>query len=142
MYSKILVPVDGSENSFRALTHGLFIGSTVNSKLIVLYVIEIPPFAHIQSQKVVNSIIKSLEKDAKKVFDKVEFRARKYNLEYETVLLKGHSVASVILEYDEKNKIELIVIGSRGHGRIKTAILGSVSHHVFNHTKKPILVIK
>jgi nucleotide-binding universal stress UspA family protein len=56
--------------------------------------------------------------------------------------LKGQHVASLIHEYAEQKDIDIIVIGSRGNGKFKTAILGSVAHNVFHHTKKPILLIK
>ncbi len=57
MNSRILAPVDGSENSMRSLDYASFLSSKLDSKLIVLYVLEIPPFVYIQSQKLVNSIM-------------------------------------------------------------------------------------
>ena len=53
MNSRILAPVDGSENSMRSLDHASFLSSKLDSKLIILYVLEIPPFVYIQSQKLV-----------------------------------------------------------------------------------------
>lgn len=67
MYAKILVPIDGSENSMRSLEHGLNLSSGLKSKLTVLYVMQIPPFVYVQSQQVVNSVMESLEKEAKSV---------------------------------------------------------------------------
>jgi nucleotide-binding universal stress UspA family protein len=136
MYSKILVPIDGSENSLRALKHGLFLGSKVGAKLAVLYVLDTPPVPFIQSQKVIDSVNESFEKESEKVFAKVDSEAQTYDTTYETVLLEGHHVASLINEYADQNDIDIIVIGSRGHGKVKTAILGSVSHDVFHHSKK------
>lgn len=78
LYSNILVPIDGSQNSFRALRHGLFLSSKLQSELSVLYVLETPPFVYIQSQKVINSITSSLEEEAKKVYDKVDKEAKEY----------------------------------------------------------------
>ena len=142
MYSKILVPIDGSENSLRALKHGLFLGSKLGSKLIVLHVLDIPPVVFIQSQKVVDSVKSTLEKEAKELFEKVNLEAKDYNITYETVLLKGDYIAYTIHEYADQNDIDTIVIGSRGKGKFQTAILGSVAHNVFHHTKKPILIIR
>lgn len=142
MYSKILIPIDGSENSFRALKHGLYLASKSGAKLIILYVLDKPPSAFIQSQKVIDSVNETFEKESKEVFAKVGSEAQNYDINYETVSLKGHHVASLINEYSDQNNIDVIVIGSRGHGKIKTAILGSVSHDVLHHTKKPVLIIK
>jgi nucleotide-binding universal stress UspA family protein len=142
LYSKILVPIDGSEISLKALKHGLFLGSKLGAKLVVLYVLDTPPVPFIQSEKVIDSVNESFEKESEKVFAKVDSEAQNYDINYETVLLKGHHVASLINDYANQNDIDVIVIGSRGHGKVKTAILGSVSHDVLHNTKKPVLIIK
>jgi nucleotide-binding universal stress UspA family protein len=142
MYSKILVPIDGSENSLRALKHGLFLGSKVGAKLVVLYVLDTPPLPFVQSEKVIDSVNESFEKESEKVFAKVDSEAQNYDITYETVLLEGHHISSLINEYADQNDIDAIIIGSRGHGKVKTAILGSVSQNVLHHTKKPVLIIK
>lgn len=142
MYSRILVPIDGSENSFRALKHGLFLGSKLGAKLVVLYVLDTPPVPFIQSQKVIDSVNETFENESKEIFAKVDSEAQNYDISYETVLLKGHHVASLINEYADQNDVDVIVVGSRGYGKVKTTILGSVSHDVFHHTKKPVLIIK
>ena len=102
---------------------------------------ETPPFVYIQSQKIINSVIGSLE-EAKKVHDQVNKEAQKYDVVYQLVTLKGHPVASAIIEYSEDKNFDLNIIGSRGHGKFKAAILGSVSLHVFNHIKKPVKLVK
>lgn len=53
----------------RALEHGLALSSELKSKLTVLYVLQVPPFVYVQSQQVVNSVIESLEKEAKSVLE-------------------------------------------------------------------------
>ena len=123
------------------LRHGLFLSSKLDSKLIVQYVLETLPFVYIQSQKIINSVIGSLE-EAKKVYDQVNKEDQKYDVVYQVVTLKGHPVTSVIIEYSEDKDFDLNIIGSRGHGKFKAAILGSVYFHVFNHIKKPVTLVK
>ena len=106
------------------------------------YVLETLPFVYIQSQKIINSVIGSLEEEAKKVYDQVNKEDQKYDVVYQVVTLKGHPVTSVIIEYSEDKDFDLNIIGSRGHGKFKAAILGSVSLHVFNHIKKPVTLVK
>ena len=142
MYSRILVPIDGSENSNRALRHALYLGSNLSSKLIVLYISEIPPMVYVQSQKIIDSINNTLTEEIKKIFEHVDLEAQNYKAVYETVVLKGNPIASVINEYADKNDIDIIVMGSRGRGKVKTAISGSVAHEVFYHTKKPLLIVR
>ena len=84
----------------------------------------------------------TLEKEAKDIFNAVNLDAQNYDIIYETILLKGQHVASLINEYADQKDIDIIIMGSRGTGKIKTAILGSVAHNVFHLTKKPVLIIK
>ena len=142
MYSNILVPVDGSDNSIRALRHALFLSSKLGSKLTVMNVLEVLPVVYVQSQIIVDSVIKSLENESKKVFERVEAESREFGVTYESVVVRGHHVASIIIEYADQHDVDIIIIGSRGHGKIKTAIMGSVAHNIFHHTGKPMLIIK
>jgi nucleotide-binding universal stress UspA family protein len=142
LYSKVLVPVDGSENSNRALKHALSLSSKLKSKLTILHVSEVPPFVYVQSQKLVDSVMASLEKEAKNILDVAQNQANEFDVEYETVLLKGDNIASVIIDYNKKNDFDIIVVGSRGQGKLKTTLLGSVSNIVLHHSKNPVLIIK
>jgi nucleotide-binding universal stress UspA family protein len=142
LISKILVPIDGSENSLRALNHGLFLSSKLKSKITILYVIEMPPFVYIQSQKLINSVMIALEKEAKDILNIGKNLAKKYDIEPGMVFLEGGNIGSIIIDYDEKNNFDFIVIGSRGKGKFKHALLGSVSHRVLHHSKNPVLIVK
>jgi nucleotide-binding universal stress UspA family protein len=142
MYTKILVPIDGSENSMRALEHGLALSLKLKSKLTILYIIDVPPFVYVQSQQVVNSVMESLEKEAKSVLESGKSQSKKHGVEPETAFLEGSDIASIIIDYSEKNNFDAIVIGSRGHGKVKTVLLGSVSHNVLHNSKIPVLIIK
>ena len=142
LISKILVPIDGSENSMRALSHGLFLSSNLKIKLTIIFVIEVPPFVYVQSQKVVNSVMASLEKEAKDVLEEGQNQAKKYDVEPEILFLEGNNIASIIIEHGEKNNFDLIVIGSKGKGKLKSSLLGSVSNKVIHHSKNPVYVVK
>ena len=142
LISKILVPIDGSENSMRALNHGLFLSSNLKIKLTIIFVIEVPPFVYVQSQKIVNSVMASLEKEAKDVLEEGRNQAKRYDVEPEILFLEGNNIASIIIEHGEKNNFDLIVIGSKGKGKLKTSLLGSVSNKVIHHSKNPVYVVK
>ena len=142
MYSKVLIPIDGSDNSLRALNHGLYLCSKLKSKLTILYVIEIPPFVYIQSQKLINSVMTTLEKEAKDILEAGKIQAKKYDIEPETYFLEGSNIGSIIIDYSENNNFDFIIIGSRGKGNFKHALLGGVSNRVLYHSKNPVLIIK
>lgn len=50
--------------------------------------------------------------------------------------------ATEIMSFSQKNKYDIIIIGSRGMGSVKEAFLGSTSHAVVHKSKIPVLVIK
>jgi nucleotide-binding universal stress UspA family protein len=140
--SKILAAVDGSENSMRSLDHAIILSSKLNTTLVILIVLEIPPFVYVQSQKLVNSIMTELEKEANDILENCTSRAKNYGITVETMFLEGQNAGSIIIDYVEKNNFDYIVMGSRGRGGFKHAILGSVSHRVLHHSKVPVLIVK
>jgi nucleotide-binding universal stress UspA family protein len=126
----------------RALEYGLFLCSKLKSSLTILYVIEIPPFLYIQSQKLVDSIMLTLENEAKDILIDGKIQGKKYNIDPDSLFLEGGNIGSIIIDYSEKNSFDFIIIGSKGKGNFKNALLGSVSHRVLHHSKNPVLIVK
>jgi len=126
----------------RALEHGFFLCSKLKSSLTILYVIEIPPFLYIQSQKLVDSIMLTLENEAKSILINGKIQGKKYNIDPDSLFLEGGNTGSIIIDYSEKNSFDFIIIGSKGKGNFKNALLGSVSHRVLHHSKNPVLIVK
>jgi len=126
----------------RALEHGFFLCSKLKSSLTILYVIEIPPFLYIQSQKLVDSIMLTLENEAKSILINGKIQGKKYNIDPDSLFLEGGNIGSIIIDYSEKNSFDFIIIGSKGKGNFKNALLGSVSHRVLHHSKNPVLIVK
>jgi nucleotide-binding universal stress UspA family protein len=57
------------------------------------------------------------------------------------VVLKG-SPAEEILDYSEKNEIDLIVMGTQGLTGVKRFLLGSVAENVLRHSKVPVMILR
>ncbi len=76
----------------------------------------------------------TLEKEAKDILEIGSRQAKKYEVEPETVFLEGGDIGSIIIDF--------IVIGSKGKGKFKNALLGGVSHRILHHSKNPVLIIK
>jgi nucleotide-binding universal stress UspA family protein len=84
----------------------------------------------------------AMQKGAKHV-DKVKQRASGKNVKVKTDVVIGiSSVVKEIIEYAEKNKVDMIVIGSRGLSGIKKMLLGSVASGVLIYSHCPVLVTK
>ena len=141
MYSKILVPVDGSDTSIRALESGIYLAKTTNASVAAIHVIENPPTVYVESQKLLNELLANFKSESTKILNKCRHIAEKSDVGLETVMAEGDA-ASIITTYAHREGFQLIVIGSRGLGRFKEVVLGSVSNKVLHHAKCSVLIVK
>ena len=133
MLSKILVPVDGSDNSFRALAHAIFLSIKIQeAQITVLNIIEDPPTVYIYSPKIMEKLRADYERQYTKILERCKEMADKSGININTVLIEGDP-ASKIIGYSEMEKFDIIIIGSRGMGKFKELIVGSVSNKVLHH---------
>jgi nucleotide-binding universal stress UspA family protein len=58
-----------------------------------------------------------------------------------TTILTEDPIRSAILKRVREGHHDLVVMGSRGRGAVKSAVLGSVSHHVLHHSPVPVLIV-
>ena len=142
MLSKILVPVDGSENSFRALEHAIFLATKIQeAKITALYVIEDPPSFYIYSPKIIKKLHADYERQYTKILERCKEMADKSGININTVLIEGDP-ASKIIGYSEMEKFDIIIMGSRGMGKFKELIVGSVSNKVLHHAKCSVMLVR
>ena len=141
MISKILVPVDGSENALRALDHALFLAKSTGAAATAIHVIERPPTVYVESQKLLDELLENYRKESTKILDKCQEAARRAGVEIKTVIAEGDPASSIV-GYADKEGFDLIVIGSRGLGRLKGAVLGSTSNKVLHGTKCTVMITK
>jgi nucleotide-binding universal stress UspA family protein len=134
----ILVPMDGSKNSFKALTKAIFLAKKCNSSITALYVLRTafdnPNLIYApQSQNELKNVDKFLTTAKNQV--------TKNSIKFKKEIVFGHEAKEVI-NFAQKGKFDLIVIGARGRGTIKQMLLGSVSNTIVHRSKIPVLVIK
>lgn len=141
MFSKILAPVDGSENSYRAVRAAIFLADKFESDILVLHVLENLPKLYIESQKVLNELLAARKNEGRNILNNCLEEAKKSNVSIRTELLEGDAV-SIILELSNKENSDSIFMGSHGLGRFKELFLGSVSSKVLHHAKCNVLLVR
>ena len=141
MFTNILVPVDGSENSYRALDAALILSEKLGSNISVIHVMEEIPITHIGSEKLLNELLETYKKENQDILSKCSQIATQKGLTIKTVLLQGNP-ASAILDFSKKEKFDLVIMGSRGLGKFKELILGSVSSKIVHHSPCGIFIIR
>jgi nucleotide-binding universal stress UspA family protein len=81
--------------------------------------------------------------DAKTWLEKFNQKSKEDNIQLKTELISSHRpVDYVILEYAEKNNIDLIVVGTRGRSGFKKLLLGSIASSVVTYAHCPVMVVK
>lgn len=139
MYRRILLAVDGSENSIRATEEAVKIASLIpKCKIEVVYVADV--------SKSKNEILHSQGKEElaysrRKRLYPVEEKIKSKNIDYELKILHGYP-GPTIIEYANEEKVDLVVIGSRGLNSLQEMVLGSVSHKVVKRVDCPVLIVK
>ena len=141
MFTKILVPVDGSDNSYKALEAALILSEKLGSNISVVNVMEQVPITHIESEKLLSELLEAYKKENQEILSKCSDIAQQKGITIKTVLLQGNP-APVILDYSKKENFDLVIMGSRGMGKFKELILGSVSSKIVHHSPCAIMIIR
>lgn len=139
---KILVAVDGSENSQRALEQAKIYGKAMDAEIVILTVLEqISPRHYSVSGKERAQIHEQREAEANQILAESLQHFADYP-EKVTPLLKKGEPANQILEAIEATDFNLVIMGNRGLGAFTRTLLGSVSNKVLNHSHTNILIVR
>ena len=138
MIKNILVPVDGSDGSDKAVEKAVEIAKICGAKLNFLYVANINQLAI--NAALTHAILDAVKKAGQTILERAENLVPN-EISYETFLETG-SPAVMILDFKEKLSADLIVMGSRGLGLVKGVLLGSVSQYIMEQADCPVLVVK
>ena len=141
MFSKLLVPIDGSNNSFRALDHAIFLSKKITARITVLRVMEYLPLVYVQSQRTMDTILSKYLEESESILKKSIDIGEKKGVRIESKLKKGDA-ASNILNYSKKEDYDTIIMGRRGTGKLRQLVLGSTSTKVLNHSDCTVVIVK
>lgn len=151
IFSKILVPVDGSINSMKAIDYAVNVAEKYKSEIIALHVLYSQTGFAFHKETVAGTITSSslndlnleAKQEAEKWFKEINKRAEKMNVQIKTeVVFTVISIVEGILTHAEKENIDLIIIGSKGKSGWKKLIVGSVASGISTYAHCPILIVK
>lgn len=150
-FARILVCVDGSESSTKAADHAIEMAKKHDAQLVVLNVIvsqlgyaySSGTFGLAGTPGAINDLLTKARQEAKKWFDEVEKKASAQGVKVKAeIIASPTSVVQAIVDYAEKNRVDLIVTGTKGRSGFTKLLLGSVASGVVTYASCPVMVVK
>lgn len=139
MFNSILVATDGSDHANKAVEQALAIAEKCQGKLTVLCAFDPVPTYYGEPY-----FTQAIEKNtlwASDIMSRTMEKIGKTSVQVDNTVVQGPA-AEAILDVAENRGIDLIVLGARGLGTLRGALLGSVSQKVAQHSKCPVLIVK
>jgi nucleotide-binding universal stress UspA family protein len=134
--NKILLATDGSEDATLAARAAIELSNITASELHVVHVWHDVPTPHFHS-----FVRAQLRREAAEILRKQLERIEQAGGTVAEAHLREGRTVDEILDLSEELEVGLLIVGSRGLGRVGRIILRSVSEGIVNHARRPVLVV-
>jgi nucleotide-binding universal stress UspA family protein len=144
-FRRILLPVDGSENSEQTIDYALRIAEKEKAELIILHVSDSKRFTSLPDQSFEKDEQVDAETEGNKIVNRVrslieEKEAYSEDIRISTITVDGHP-SETILKVATIKEADMIVIATSGKHMINRFLLGSVTEKIIRQSKIPVLVV-
>lgn len=144
MYSRIMVPLDGSELAEQALTHAQYLAKTSGATLHLVRVVEPPAAVRMHGVgapvNVYEEVIAAQRQEAIEYLDILRARVRSDGPTVQTAQLDG-TATTVLLDYVQTVQIDLVVMTAHGRSGLTRSGLGSVADRVTRGGTTAVLLV-
>jgi nucleotide-binding universal stress UspA family protein len=155
LFKNVLVPLDGSEHSSRALETAIQIAKKFDAKITLIHVYSVaatpvimpepatltPSGVPIMTPAEVTKLVEAAREVGREILTAGKQKVESESIEVETVLEEGNTVHEIV-KFAKEAKSDLIIMGVRGIGRLRELLVGSVSEGVIKQAPCPVLVVK
>jgi nucleotide-binding universal stress UspA family protein len=141
--TKILLATDGSEEAQLAATTAADLAQKTNSELHLITVgPDLPLYELTEHPADFEDVLRKNRREAKEMLEQQAKRIEESGVSVNETHLREGPAAEEIVEVAEEIGAGLIVMGSRGHGRLRRALMGSVSDAVVRHAHCPVTIVR
>jgi len=141
--TKILLATDGSVDSKLALSTAVDLANSTGSELHVVHIVD-PYYPDLQtmSEPAFEAMLQGLEQEAQELLDEQVRKIEEAGGTVQEAYSREGRKDQEIVDLGEEIGAGLIVMGSRGLGGVRRALMGSVSDSVVRHAHCPVLVVR
>lgn len=147
MYEKILVAVDGSPTSDRALAEAVQLAKLTGSRLRLVNVVEDLTFAMAldgYSAIYTGDLLQQLSDAGQQILDRARATVEAAGVEVDTTLLQGLAgrVSDLVVDEAGRWEADLIVVGTHGRRGVRRLVLGSDAEQILRTASVPVLLVR
>ena len=136
--NRIVIATDGSEGAWTAVQEGVELAYEVGAEVTFVTVrLGVPPLGSPHHQE---HLTRQLAQ-ARAALDRAEAEADRRGVLHESEILEGDP-ASLIADLARSRNADLLVVGSRGHGGLASALIGSISRALLTRSSVPVMVVR
>jgi len=142
LFERILVPIDGSQLSLKAAKQGIYIAKRLESEVVFLYVIDVRMIETSSLTGTDQGILRTrLRNVAERYLNEAAKLAEEENIMFQNRIREGLPAEDILKEIEEE-KIDLVIMGSKGMSGAHRVIIGSTAEEVVRWSPCPVLIVK
>ncbi|KAL4235742.1 hypothetical protein ACF0H5_004134 [Mactra antiquata] len=144
----ILIAMDGSKHAIQAFEWYAEHMHRDTDNVLMAHCAEmslhLPSSAYLGSPATVHALLQKHEDHIKEIFKTIDDVAKKYKIEHKLVHIDSshHKPGEAIVNAADQQNVDFIILGSRGHNKLRRTIMGSVSDYILHHSHVPVLICK
>ncbi len=145
MYSKILVPIDGSDPSTLALVEAIKLARALDSSLCVIHVVDVRPLITSESTAASYDLLfDMLRRDGAELLRDAAASIRDAGIKVETILQEAPDgqVGEAIFRQAREYQAELIICGTHGRRGVRRMLMGSDAEYIVRQSPVPVLLVR
>jgi len=141
MYSKILIPLDGTEAAEKAIPNVLELASYNNAEVHLLYVASNPAIGYAWDYPVIATTnFIEMEENARRYIEKIRDKIAQKGVKVSAEVCDG-AVAPAIIDVAEKENVDLIAMYTHARKGLSRLLMGSFTEEVIHDSPIPVLVV-